>query len=234
MDISNQINSVLDGTDRKEKYKLHGLIHKQKRAVSKENAKKRAEKERIKEWAKYGATTLEEYIKAKQQCETKMEEDNQEKEQTVKKEVSKMYKVKREDILQELDKGILLGFVFYIPDIEYDESNKNELIGGYFNITIPFNEIGQYREYHIDNETEMQRIYTIVKKKLRKNIISNTKRFQVLKRDNFKCQYCGKTAKETRLEVDHIIPKSKGGSDELDNLITSCIECNRGKRDKSL
>lgn len=85
MDISNQINSVLDGTDRKEKYKLHGLIYKQKRAVSKENAKIRAEKERTKEWAKYGATTLEEYIKAKQKlCGAKMQEDSEE--QTKKKE----------------------------------------------------------------------------------------------------------------------------------------------------
>ena len=231
MDISNQINSILDGTEQKEGYKLQGLIYQQKRAVKKENAKRRAEEERKKEWAKYGASTLEEYLKAKQKCETKMEEDNQEK-RINKKEGSRMYKIKREDILQELDKGILIGYDFYIPDIEYDD--KNELIGGYFNFIISCPGIGQSRECFIDNEVEMQRIYTIVKKKLRKNIISNTKRFQVLKRDNFKCQYCGKTAKETTLEVDHIIPKSKGGSDELDNLITSCIECNRGKRDKSL
>lgn len=56
-------------------------------------------------------------------------------------------------------------------------------------------------------------------------------RWKVLVRDNFTCQYCGAKAPEVHLEVDHLIPKSKGGSDTIDNLITSCWECNRGKRD---
>lgn len=54
-------------------------------------------------------------------------------------------------------------------------------------------------------------------------------RFQIFKRDNFKCQYCGKTSDEVILEIDHVIPKSKGGTNDYDNLITSCRECNRGK-----
>ena len=36
------------------------------------------------------------------------------------------------------------------------------------------------------------------------------------------------------LEVDHIMPRSKNGSDDMENLITSCFDCNRGKRDKNL
>lgn len=62
----------------------------------------------------------------------------------------------------------------------------------------------------------------------------NAKRFKVLMRDGFKCRYCGKSADEKELEVDHIIPRSRGGSSDLSNLVTSCFECNRGKRDKSL
>ncbi|NLJ38093.1 MAG: HNH endonuclease [Candidatus Atribacteria bacterium] len=54
-------------------------------------------------------------------------------------------------------------------------------------------------------------------------------RFEVFKRDNFKCQYCGRTPPEVILEIDHIIPKSKGGADDIENLITSCRDCNRGK-----
>ena len=54
-------------------------------------------------------------------------------------------------------------------------------------------------------------------------------RFQVFKRDNFTCQYCGRKTPEVILELEHIIPLSKGGTDELDNLTTSCFECNRGK-----
>lgn len=53
------------------------------------------------------------------------------------------------------------------------------------------------------------------------------KRFSVLKRDNFTCQYCGKAG--GRLEVDHVKPICQGGSDEMDNLKTACFECNRGK-----
>jgi hypothetical protein len=54
-------------------------------------------------------------------------------------------------------------------------------------------------------------------------------RFEVFKRDNFTCQYCGRKTPEVILEIEHIIPVSKGGSDEIDNLTTSCFECNRGK-----
>ncbi len=56
-------------------------------------------------------------------------------------------------------------------------------------------------------------------------------RFEVFKRDGFSCAYCGKCPPEAVLEVDHIEPKSKGGGDNIENLITACFDCNRGKRD---
>lgn len=59
--------------------------------------------------------------------------------------------------------------------------------------------------------------------------ISKKIRFEVFKRDNFTCQYCGKTPPQTTLEVDHIQPVSKGGTDDINNLTTSCFDCNRGK-----
>lgn len=64
--------------------------------------------------------------------------------------------------------------------------------------------------------------------------IGKTKRFNVFKRDGFRCMYCGKTPPGVILEVDHIIPKSKGGTDDMGNLVTSCFDCNRGKGDKKL
>ena len=57
-------------------------------------------------------------------------------------------------------------------------------------------------------------------------------RFDVLARDNFTCQFCGRVVPETQLEVDHLHPRSLGGSDDLANLIATCVDCNRGKRDK--
>ena len=57
-------------------------------------------------------------------------------------------------------------------------------------------------------------------------------KLKVLKRDNYKCLICGKspsTHPELSLEVDHILPVSKGGINDLENLQTLCIYCNRGK-----
>ncbi len=59
--------------------------------------------------------------------------------------------------------------------------------------------------------------------------ISIKKRFEVFKRDNFTCQYCSAKPPSIPLEVDHIIPVCKGGKNDIDNLITACFDCNRGK-----
>jgi glutaredoxin len=57
-------------------------------------------------------------------------------------------------------------------------------------------------------------------------------RFLVLNRDNFACKYCGRTALDgSRIVVDHIKPKASGGDDSIENLITSCEDCNLGKAD---
>ena len=58
-------------------------------------------------------------------------------------------------------------------------------------------------------------------------------RYDVMKRDHFRCRLCGKSAEDgVQLEVDHIVPVSKGGKTEISNLQTLCMACNRGKRDK--
>lgn len=58
--------------------------------------------------------------------------------------------------------------------------------------------------------------------------VSKRTRFEVFKRDGFTCQYCGATPPNL-LEVDHIHPVVEGGTNDTDNLITSCQDCNRGK-----
>lgn len=58
-------------------------------------------------------------------------------------------------------------------------------------------------------------------------------RWSALERDLFKCCYCGRNSSDgIILNVDHLIPKSKGGKYILENLVTSCHECNGGKSDK--
>ncbi len=59
--------------------------------------------------------------------------------------------------------------------------------------------------------------------------ISKKVRFEVFKRDSFKCQYCGDEPPNAVLHVDHIHPVSKDGDNDLLNLITSCQACNLGK-----
>jgi 5-methylcytosine-specific restriction endonuclease McrA len=60
-------------------------------------------------------------------------------------------------------------------------------------------------------------------------------RFKVMQRDKYKCRLCGRDIQDgVKLEVDHVIPVSAGGSDELNNLWTLCFDCNRGKNDNPL
>ena len=55
-------------------------------------------------------------------------------------------------------------------------------------------------------------------------------RYEVLKRAKGKCELCGISNKEKSLDVDHIIPRSKGGSNDISNLQSLCYTCNRQKR----
>lgn len=59
--------------------------------------------------------------------------------------------------------------------------------------------------------------------------ISKKLRFDVFKRDGFVCAYCGATPPNVVLHVDHIHPVAEGGTNDIDNLITSCQPCNIGK-----
>jgi len=87
----------------------------------------------------------------------------------------------------------------------------------------------KFRENKIKNdpnwyEQEKQRLQNLPSTLRRSKI-----RWQVLKRDNFTCQYCGRKAPDVVLNVDHKIPQSKGGKYTVENLITACWDCNIGK-----
>ena len=61
-----------------------------------------------------------------------------------------------------------------------------------------------------------------------KNIKVN--RTRVYKRDNYECVYCGS---KKQLTLDHVIPKSRGGANTWENLVTSCFKCNLKKADRT-
>lgn len=55
-------------------------------------------------------------------------------------------------------------------------------------------------------------------------------RKNVLRRDNFRCQYCGQREK---LTIDHVHPKSRGGRDTWENLVAACVPCNNRKGNRT-
>jgi len=61
-----------------------------------------------------------------------------------------------------------------------------------------------------------------------KKIILSRK--NILRRDNHKCQYCGSVV---NLTVDHVIPKSRGGEETWENLVTACVKCNNKKGNRT-
>lgn len=65
----------------------------------------------------------------------------------------------------------------------------------------------------------------------KRKAISARTRFEIFKRDSFKCQYCGKSSPGVVLHIDHIKPVADGGDNDLTNLVTACQSCNLGKSD---
>ena len=59
-------------------------------------------------------------------------------------------------------------------------------------------------------------------------------RKSIMQRDNYTCQYCGVKPKKEDINLDHIIPKSRGGTNSWINLVASCIYCNAKKGDRLL
>lgn len=98
---------------------------------------------------------------------------------------------------------------------------------------------GELITYDKPQETDPKEVIETPKKRTEpvhktKRNISVTLRYQIMKRDNFKCVFCGASpAKDPTIElhIDHIIPWSKGGESTADNLQTLCSVCNFGKRD---
>lgn len=64
--------------------------------------------------------------------------------------------------------------------------------------------------------------------------LSKRTRFEIFKRDGFRCVYCGSSPPAVLLEADHVIPVVDGGTNDQDNLVTACEGCNRGKGPVSL
>ena len=109
--------------------------------------------------------------------------------------------------------------------------------------------LSKVEKYKNENETIIEFIESAILKSLPKEIstqeklkkinrrrsINDTTRYAVLERAGFKCQCCGiKPLKDNDviLHIDHIIPHSLGGSDNIDNLQVLCDKCNLSKQNR--
>lgn len=59
--------------------------------------------------------------------------------------------------------------------------------------------------------------------------LSKRLRYEILRRDNHACRYCGAHAPDVPITVDHVVPTALGGTDAPSNLVAACKDCNAGK-----
>lgn len=87
----------------------------------------------------------------------------------------------------------------------------------------------QYADYEVPSVIRLVH-YVDIRKRRRE---SGKQRFRVFVRDRFRCQYCAKRFEPPKLTLDHIMPRSRDGSDDPENLATSCIPCNQRKGNRT-
>jgi 5-methylcytosine-specific restriction endonuclease McrA len=71
------------------------------------------------------------------------------------------------------------------------------------------------------------RLAMFVRVPFKKIILS---RKNILRRDGYRCQYCGRS--DIPLTLDHVHPVSRGGEDSWENLVCACVDCNNRKGDR--
>ena len=136
----------------------------------------------------------------------------------------------------EITKG-MVGTVLSNHGITEKQKENNRITGftlvGYSELTQ--SEVSQLIEFcqgkldeYVENRGE--RIWRHRRKS--GGYISGTVKYEVLKRAKFRCELCGISAEEKALEVDHIVPRNLGGSDDLTNLQALCFSCNAMKKDR--
>ncbi len=103
--------------------------------------------------------------------------------------------------------------LLYLGKAELIEANGSEILRS-ISVSMPFPSIVRLSVY--------------IRVPYKKIILS---RKNILRRDGHRCQYCSRG--DTTLTVDHIVPKSTGGEDTWENLVTACVECNNRKGNRT-
>lgn len=144
-----------------------------------------------------------------------------------------------QDFLCE-DESQLLYYEKRIKEMPVKVLRKHGVItleGQLVSLAVPYLTLEQRSRIRMACE---QRLQTFVQKRglaiwdyrlLEDDPVPDSLRFIVLKASGGRCQLCGATKNERPLDVDHIIPRNRGGKNELVNLQVLCSKCNRSKRD---
>ncbi len=100
---------------------------------------------------------------------------------------------------------------------------------------VPYPEAKCYCGDHVleSQSLRAQSVATAVPPKPKRPVSAGL-RYEILKRDNYRCQYCGATPEHAYLHVDHRISLKDGGSNLKENLVTACADCNLGKGSQSV
>jgi len=109
--------------------------------------------------------------------------------------------------------------IYLFEDFDLDEKQKDELV-----------KLCNDKLENYINKRGIKKIFS--HRTLASGVISGSIRYKVLLRAKNRCESCGISNKEKALEVDHIIPRTKGGKDELSNFQALCFTCNSQKSNK--
>ena len=117
--------------------------------------------------------------------------------------------------------------------VEKDKKSKDYALNGYETLTVE--DIKTLKQLCLDkidefNDARGSDVWEHRKKS--KGYVSGTTRYEVLKNAKYRCELCGISADVKALEVDHIVPRNNGGSDDIINFQALCYSCNAAKRDR--
>ncbi|MFC1936901.1 HIT domain-containing protein, partial [Chloroflexota bacterium] len=117
--------------------------------------------------------------------------------------------------------------------VKRDRATKQYQLTGYENLTLDQkNHLMELCQTRLDKYVDARGKKIFEHRKKSEGYISGSIRYEVLKRAKYRCELCGISAEIKALEVDHIIPRNKGGSDEINNFQALCYSCNAMKRDR--
>ena len=90
--------------------------------------------------------------------------------------------------------------------------------------------------HHVHSPSQAMRVPSVIRLLEYRRIPRQTRslsRKNILVRDRYTCQYCKRIFSATDLTLDHVVPRSRGGTSSWENLVTSCRKCNNRKGDQS-